>query len=438
MKKNIKFIYFAWAIAVGVIVFLTIMHQGESTEFYGIAETREITLSSENAVEINEIHVVPGQAVSNGELIVKLKNPALTMKINEISHMLEGLKAQDIVTTESINSQIAELEARKTALLNEINYKIKKLQAQYAINKQLSSGLKSLGNGPPTGIGNNTPNPIQLEIEGLEISRKLTIEPLKIKTNMLQRQLTSLEDPVTIRIALLEKELNLLLEEKKKLFIYAQISGIIGSVRCKQGEQIAPFETILTLHAKSPSYIRGYVHEFAYSKVTPGIKAKVTSLADRSNKLSGKVVGVGSRIIEYPLRLQKTPDVRVYGREVQIEIPEVNNFLLGEKVLISVFDSGPNKVDTATLGFSMSTQHTEKVAGPVPGKRKLPDITDITVDQTLKNIAPVEASGILYLKDLKKYLVISDTTKNESPVLYLMNGNGLIEDEITIQGAGQY
>jgi len=45
-------------------------------------------------------------------------------------------------------------------------------------------------------------------------------------------------------------------------------------------------------------------------------------------------VGVGSRIIEYPLRLKKRPEMQLWGREVEIHLPDGNPFLLGEKVMI--------------------------------------------------------------------------------------------------------
>ena len=58
MKRKIKLLYLAWIIDVVMVVAITIMYRGEFTEFYGIAETREITVCSESAVEIGKLHVV--------------------------------------------------------------------------------------------------------------------------------------------------------------------------------------------------------------------------------------------------------------------------------------------------------------------------------------------------------------------------------------------
>jgi hypothetical protein len=89
------------------------------------------------------------------------------------------------------------------------------------------------------------------------------------------------------------------------------------------------------LHTKSPSYVKGYIHEDVYNKVAIGQKVTIASFSDPKNTIQGEVVGVGSRIVEYPVRLRKRPDFQIWGREIIIKIPSENNLLLGEKVRIS-------------------------------------------------------------------------------------------------------
>jgi len=233
---------------------------------------------------------------------------------------------------------------------------------------------------------------------------------------------------------MLERELNLMLEEKNKLYVFAQVSGVIGSVRCKVGEQISPFSTLLTLHPIAPSYIKGYVHEFVYTKIAVGQKVKVLSMANPFYSVTGEIVGVGSKIIEYPRRLRRMLEVQVYGREVQIRIPKDNQLLLGEKVLVSTQKQEDNlssrPISKTLLGISQA-----KTTAPITKEEiKEPVLIDITVSRALRDVTTMEASGILYLPDLKKYLLVSDTTPGNRPILYLMDNTGQIEDELVIQG----
>jgi multidrug resistance efflux pump len=437
MKRNVKLLYHVWIIVFILLVILTFKYRsgGEISEIYGIAETKEILVNSESAVEVKRIHVVPGQAVQKDQLIVELASPELTKNINEISHKLDELKAQAELNADVMGLQINELKAQKTSRVSEINYQIKQIQAQLTINRELTSELQSLEPGSAeTAHGSILNNPIQIEIEHLEKALELEIKPIQIRISMLERELNSLGNPVEIQIQRLEQELNLLLEEKNKLYIFAQVTGIIGSVQCKAGEQISPFDTILTLHTKSPCYVKSFIHESSYTRVSVGRKVKVISLADPAYTVMGEVVGIGSRIVEYPRRLRRMLAVQIYGREVQIKIPKDNELLLGEKVLVSVRDDDRQAGAAFAEGYSTEpqTQVRENAGSSVADSDR--GIKAIRISKSIKGIANIEASGVLYLKDLQKYLVISDDTENERPVLYLMDGQGNVEDQILIWG----
>ena len=77
-------------------------------------------------------------------------------------------------------------------------------------------------------------------------------------------------------------------------------------------------------------------------------KVRVVSMANTSAATIGEVVGVGARIVEYPVRLRKRPDIQVWGREIQILIPSENRFLLGEKLIIT-----PVKSPDRSTGFGI-------------------------------------------------------------------------------------
>ena len=216
-----------------------------------------------------------------------------------------------------------------------IRSQIKQLEAQYELNKKLTSDLKSIKKTPEGTASDSEENPIKIKIESLKKELELAQHPSQLKIDMLKSGLYSSKDPVIIQVQRLEKELQLLLEEQNKLIKYAQITGVIGSVNFKEGEKVSPFTPIITLHTKSPSFIKGYIHENVYNKVLIGQNVHIHSITDKNNRTDGEVVGVGSRIVEYPVRLRKRQDFQIWGREILIKIPPENTFLLGEKVLIT-------------------------------------------------------------------------------------------------------
>jgi HlyD family secretion protein len=135
--------------------------------------------------------------------------------------------------------------------------------------------------------------------------------------------------------ATLHKELEQLKKEQADLVQIAKESWVVGSVNVREGEKVSSFTPIVTLTHKSPSLIRGYINEQVYQRMNLGKDVEIRTLGGKGKPIKGEVVGLSSRIVVFPDRMWKMPDMPVYGREVTIKIPEDNSFLLGEMVAIS-------------------------------------------------------------------------------------------------------
>ena len=61
--KRAKPLFLFWLLAIGVIVYMTLTYESESADLYGIAETKEIVVNWEHAVDIKMIVVVEGQEI---------------------------------------------------------------------------------------------------------------------------------------------------------------------------------------------------------------------------------------------------------------------------------------------------------------------------------------------------------------------------------------
>lgn len=432
MTTSRTLLYLSWILAFLIVGIMTLNGKQESTQFQGIADTREVIINSQSAVEIKNIHVVPGQIIKTGKLLVELNRPELTLKINDISHQLEKLKVEKRVQAGKTRAQINELNAQKALAMSEIDSKIEALKTRHNLNKKLTSQLKSI---KPAKKKAKTamPGQIAVNIAGLLTERKLAQNRINLKVDALNAAIESPENPLNVKIESLEKELHLLNEQKKELLIYSQMNGIIGSIHCKRGEKISPFAPVLTLYSRSPSYVRGYIHEKVHNRAQAGELVKVVSLTSKNTAATGTIVGVGSRIVDYPIRLRKRPDLQAWGREVQIKIPEENRFLLGEKVMICPVSSRQNTLMATIrkyLNFgTIQTADARNSAADQP-----PDLTDIKRHKSLVGEQQIEASGMVWLYDLSLYLVISDDTPDRKPVLYLMDEKGTVRFDAAVQG----
>ena len=432
---NIRLMYLVWIICLIVVTGIIFVQRQDAPIFYGIAETREIIINTESPVEIKRLQVAPGQEVYQGDLLVQFEQPELTMKINEITHELEELKTRHQISTAETSSRIDQLTAQKASKMSEIRGRIKQLQAQYDINKDITSRLKSIEHDTSLEDRAGVCSPVKIRIESLERELDLALNEIQIKIDLLSRELESPESPEKIGIERLERELNILLAERNKLYISAPVSGIVGSVNVKEGETVSPFTPVLTVHTKSPSYVKGFIHENVHNRISLGSAAEIVSLADSDKRVMGTVIGVGSRIIEFPARLRRRPQMQLWGREVLIQIPADNGLLLGEKVMVMSFEEdGDSYWSTVTKSLSLKDSQAKVLDTIKPAEWKRSPLMPITVAQPLPGALSIEASGAVYLADLQKYVIISDSTAENRPLLYLMDDKGRIDEEIAVHG----
>lgn len=436
--------YYAVCVVIGLIITaITINYRNEPTRFYGIADTKETIVNATEGVEIQKIYVVQGQSVSAGDTLAVLENSELRIRINEIVHTLNEYQAQKKYQTSFSQAEKLKYEAEQAERANEIMAEIRELEAQYELNKKLVKELRSIK--PVETEENDSTNPILTQIKGLRRLLESARNPAQTQIDFFSKELATTDDPIQAQVQRYAMELELLQEQQRQLVKKAPISAIIGMVKFKEGERVAPFDTILTLHAAAPSYIKGYIHENVYSHVAVGDSVMVRAAADSRNYIDGIVTGVGSRIIDFPERLRKMPDFIIWGREIIIKIPDDNNFLLGEKVLISVHDKKKTvlggiagsifrpiaaNVEAKGSSSSVTKLHSEPESGEA---RVSVGMLDIVVDPGL-TVSPVEASGLLYLPDIKLYLLISDDTDRKEPVLFLMDDNGRVRSRAMVRG----
>ena len=224
---------------------------------------------------------------------------------------------------------------KRKATVADLQYRITRLNNKQQINKGLTANLRSIQQDDDSRTQKGIRSPLQEQADSLKKELELGTHLTQLKINTLKETLNSSKAAGSIQLKGLEEELNLLHAEKKDLLKHSPITGVIGSVNFKQGERVSPFDPILTVHSRSPAYVKGYIHENVHSRISAKNKVRVVSMANTRAATIGEVVGVGARIVEYPLRLRRRPDIQMWGREVQILIPPENGFLLGEKLIIT-------------------------------------------------------------------------------------------------------
>lgn len=323
----------AWILAIIGIASITRLYHGETSSFLGVAEASETSISVESGTEIVKIPVLTGQAVKIGDTLVQLRRPELSLRISELVRELEGHQGKSGLTEADIERRLSEVRTTADAKRHQLNFEIERLREEYTRNRDLALRLQSLPAGavPPA----DTNDAMWRRIRSMERELQMVKNSERDQVSLLQGSRGLQRTSGEAEREAMRRELDMLRQEEARLVILSREDAVVATVFFRDGEKVSPFAPILTLSPHSPSLVRGYIHERVYNRVGIGDSVDVYSTGERTRRVRGKVVGMGSRIIEFPIRLRKMPEMLVWGREVTVRISPKNSFLLGELVTIS-------------------------------------------------------------------------------------------------------
>lgn len=333
MKLNLFYISIG---LIGLSLFV-MLRPGFHSElsFYGFAESNETDINYNYPVVVEKILVTPGQSVKANDPILELSRRKSKEILEDQEYKISELRARAAIWERERMNEITQLENQLTTRRSEISLEINTKKKELEYKKGLSKDLKTIDGSA------SDYNPISEEIKELQTQLKSyeTIQVQKIKG--IKSELKIGTNPYKVEMQRLEAEREF--EASQRLIpitVTAPGDGLIGNISCKEEEHIPSYTTLLTFYEPHSGIINGYVHEDLTMEVELGDTYLVSSLKDESISYPGRVIGLGSRIIEIPARLRKVPELKSYGREVQLEITRDNIFLQKEKVSISALNSG--------------------------------------------------------------------------------------------------
>lgn len=312
-------------------VFLVIVSftSEDSSSILAEVEPKRYAISFQKTVRIKELYVVPGERVKAGDPLVKVERPDLLLEkdnlLNKIALLKANLEKKQLQKSNKLYLNDLEFELKRKQLLN----RIEELKLQIDQQNKLKAGFKKLNyesQNKTDSLLNNSLKLLLNEKEILEQEYDLNTQEIKSVFD-LETANTSAE------VELLEKEVRLLEDEEKELIQYARVEGAIGSINVEVEELVPAYTSLLSVYENNPTVIRAFTNERYSVEITSGSDVYVES-TNRQYKIKGKIIEVGSRIIQYPDRLRTFDQQPSWGREIFIEIPEESNFLNGEKVFV--------------------------------------------------------------------------------------------------------
>ena len=327
MRINWFYILIAF-LFVGMLFISLRFFKGSSDSTVGITYAKEYKITSEKSALVKSVRVVPGQQIRAGELLIELQSNGLEIDIEKITNRIAVLKSEQVEKSKLVRSEIELITAQNSIELQEIDSEIAQLKSEMNLNQYLTKEFTTLDT-----VIDEARSPQLLKVNSLAEQKKMRNQARDIKIKDILLENTTEQSILKNQIGLFERELELMVDEKKALTKIASADGVVESVLIKSGEQVDAFSPLLSINPKHPTTVIGYLIGKNEENLPVGAVVEVASYAYRNTKVSGTVIGYGS-VVQLPEILQKSTAVNAFGREVFIEITSHNVFAAGEKVLI--------------------------------------------------------------------------------------------------------
>lgn len=330
--KKINWVYIlAIAGLVFVIPFLKNKING-SEEYFGIAENQVRSYTKSSEVRIKTVRVKLGQEIKAGDTLMTFLPENLNYKKEDLHHQSRILSLHKQTDKYLLKINLDRLEAEKKNIISEYSIKVTKLIEQ----KKLADSLALSVTGTITSATR-----LQTEIQSLESMKTLALQQLQQKIDEATKEYLYTPDVTEEKQASISNEVNRLIEQEKDLVLISDMDGVVGQLDYQAGDAINAFQSIIKIYSLHPTLVTSYISEQYLGKVRFNDSLIIESLTPPFTKITGNVLNLGSRITALPDRLKKLPEVKAWGREIQIEIPIDNQLIQGEKVKV-IFPSNTN------------------------------------------------------------------------------------------------
>lgn len=298
-------------------------------------ESESTAISFNNPVRIKKIHVVSGQEVKLGDLLIEVERPDLDLDIerksNELSALLKEIDLTEVARKNELILIDNEAESKIAALqveINEIRYKSETSVTQRTKLAQLMSDS----------IMDIRDTSSLVQINHLQDRITLLKRKQKLEKGLLKYNYDKKSEKLNEDLSIIQAELENLRMENDLLLVKADFDGTVGNVNIQVNELIPSFKTLITLYGSTPAIIKAYVNENLGSQLAQGQEVLVVA-TNRDYSLPGVIIEIGSRVTSFPQRIFPGQTTK-YGQEVFVRIDQNNRFLNGEQVYVYLEQNG--------------------------------------------------------------------------------------------------
>ena len=328
MRFNVLYILFPAAILACLWIARDFQGRQGST-FFGIAETEPRILNFDHDLSVREVFIKAGDKIKAGDTLAIFHRAELDE--NEFSQYREMITNETARAAERaiLEKEKEVVQARLNVDIRELAIDIKLLQTEDSIMMVYRGNLY----GQSTPVQNRV---IKERIEGLQKQMEDLKHQAEEELLVLSAKISATDQIAAEKANKLKGQLTMIATERERLVLISPINGYVEDVYFSVNAMIPAHKDLVKINPDAPNKIIGFIHETNEVPLSIGSNVEMTSFNRPGIVSTGLIVGVNPKMTELTLRLRKFIDLRSWGREVYISIPDTNSFYISEKVNITL------------------------------------------------------------------------------------------------------
>lgn len=336
MDSKLLFLFLLFACVLTGAVWIMNDLQSQSTQtFFGTAETDSRVVNLEFPGVVQQVFVEPGAKVRQGDTLAVLVRTEFDREALEFTGEMKQIAAELDAENRALDREQEELLDKYATQISELKTEIKVLQTESDVQENLKAALS--GSEKEAGGENNIPNVRKAQIAAMEETILQLERQTREEIKQFDKQRLSNQSVHDARVSYLRRSVEYIASERDKMVLLAAIDGYVELVLVRKNQIVQGFTELFRITALQPVKVVCYLHESEADVMVPrGDTVELSSTARPEIICQGVVTGSTSRLVELPTRLRKFAEIITWGREMFIQLPETNQFYVGEKIQVVV------------------------------------------------------------------------------------------------------
>ncbi len=438
---NFNLYILLWIIALAVILYLA-QHWYINKKFIGIVERKSHLIGAQESGRVQTMLIAIGEQVKKDQVLAMLDISDLKTNLDQLKQELTNIQKSEGAQRDRYSIDIQRMALQLENEASELIERLSLIESKSTELAGLNAEIERLKNAEQAGLGHSRDlADLILQRDALlsylrEQRKNLEFQSQQVEKTRQSRKFLEAADIDSMTKSLLTEQMEyaeslrrLVAETEHRISlrtIVAPCDGYVTEMLARSGDVIDAFIPILTVEELKPAYLDVYIPEQSTLEPEPGMTVEIFSSRTREYNTTGVITFVHPGFTQASERMSFRGQL-FWARKVRVELPKDHHLIPGEVVNARITKKVNHK---NTMASSVIASENN---GPNFQDRSHPPLSKMDVPDILWQKTRFEPSGVVWLADIGKYLIVSDDTgiqdapNDHAAYLFLMDENGKVD-----------